>query len=189
VPALTDLLAAGYVVAATDYQGLGTPGVHQYLIGPTEARNGLDAARAARQIVDAGAGPRTVVLGWSQGGGTAVWAAQLTDYAGDDLEVVGSVGLAPADPAADLIALQQPQTGAQSAAATGGPPLAHTLLAVIGLTAAFADLSLSDVLTPLGIQVAEGGRLRQCVHHLNDAANYAQGTQGPVFLPTRLNQE
>ena len=33
IPGLADMLARGYVVAATDYPGLGTPGPHPYLIG------------------------------------------------------------------------------------------------------------------------------------------------------------
>ena len=42
------LLRAGYVVAATDYEGLGTPGLHPYIVGQSEGRGMLDAARAAR---------------------------------------------------------------------------------------------------------------------------------------------
>jgi hypothetical protein len=35
---LSDMLARGYVVVATDYPGLGTPGIHPYLIGESEGR-------------------------------------------------------------------------------------------------------------------------------------------------------
>ena len=48
IPFVDDLLHAGYVVTATDYEGLGTPGVHAYLVGQSEGRSVLDAARAAR---------------------------------------------------------------------------------------------------------------------------------------------
>ena len=34
---------AGYVVAATDYEGLGTPGLHPFLVGESEGRSVLDA--------------------------------------------------------------------------------------------------------------------------------------------------
>ena len=40
-------LDAGYVVAATDYEGIGTPGLHPFLVGESEGRSVLDAARAA----------------------------------------------------------------------------------------------------------------------------------------------
>jgi hypothetical protein len=37
------MLARGYVVAATDYPGLGTPEVHPYLVGESEGRAVLDS--------------------------------------------------------------------------------------------------------------------------------------------------
>ena len=44
VAGLQSFLDAGFVVAATDYQGLGTPGVHPYLVGISEGRGTLNAA-------------------------------------------------------------------------------------------------------------------------------------------------
>ena len=49
---LSEMLARGYVVAATDYPGLGTPGVHPYLIGESEGRAVLDSVRAVRDLPD-----------------------------------------------------------------------------------------------------------------------------------------
>ena len=43
-------LKAGYAVVRTDYEGLGTPGEHPYLIGRSEGYSVLDAARAARKL-------------------------------------------------------------------------------------------------------------------------------------------
>ncbi len=63
IPGLSEMIAAGYVVVATDYQGQGTPGFHQYLIGPTAARNSLDAILAVRQLSEAGAGNQAIVTG------------------------------------------------------------------------------------------------------------------------------
>ena len=37
-PQLNDWVNAGYAVVRTDYQGLGTPGPHPYLIGKSEGR-------------------------------------------------------------------------------------------------------------------------------------------------------
>ena len=68
VPYLNEFLKRGFVVVATDYYGLGGPGVHQYLVGATAARNGLDIARAARNLPDLGAGSEVITIGWSQGG-------------------------------------------------------------------------------------------------------------------------
>lgn len=49
-PQFNAWLKAGYAIAQTDYQGLGTPGIHQYLIGHAEGRSVVDAAVAARHL-------------------------------------------------------------------------------------------------------------------------------------------
>src|SRR5471030_976670 len=49
IQGLRAMLAHGYIVAATDYPGLGTPGTHPYLVGDSEGRAVLDSVRAARQ--------------------------------------------------------------------------------------------------------------------------------------------
>ena len=43
-------LARGWAVAITDYQGLGTPGDHTYMVGRALGPNVLDAMRAARAL-------------------------------------------------------------------------------------------------------------------------------------------
>ena len=49
-PLLQRWLKAGYAVVRTDYEGLGTPGAHPYLIGASEGRAMLDMVRAARKL-------------------------------------------------------------------------------------------------------------------------------------------
>src|SRR3954469_15281825 len=49
-PLLNRWLKAGYAVVRTDYQGLGTPGIHEYLVGIAEGRSTLDIARAAHKL-------------------------------------------------------------------------------------------------------------------------------------------
>jgi hypothetical protein len=49
-PLLQRWLKAGYAVVRTDYEGLGTPGAHPYLIGRSEGYGMLDAVRAARKL-------------------------------------------------------------------------------------------------------------------------------------------
>ena len=51
-PLLKRWLKAGYAVVRTDYEGLGTPGEHPYLIGDSEGRSVLDMVRAARRLDD-----------------------------------------------------------------------------------------------------------------------------------------
>jgi alpha-beta hydrolase superfamily lysophospholipase len=71
---LAEMMARGYVVVATDHPGLGTPGMHPYLIGVSEGRAVLDSVRAARDLPDAGASNRFVVWGHSQGGHASLYA-------------------------------------------------------------------------------------------------------------------
>ena len=46
----SSLLGAGYAVVATDYPGLGTPGMHCYLVGADEANAVIDIVTASRRI-------------------------------------------------------------------------------------------------------------------------------------------
>lgn len=89
------IAAAGHIVAATDYEGLGTPGVHPYLVGESEGRSTLDIVRAVRQM-DLGAGDRYLVWGLSQGGHAALWAGQLAASYAPELDLAGVVAAAPA---------------------------------------------------------------------------------------------
>jgi pimeloyl-ACP methyl ester carboxylesterase len=87
---------AGYLLADTDYEGLGTPGRHPYLVGESEGRGVLDAARAATQLPDADAGTRMAIAGYSQGGHGALWAGQLAADWTPELDLVGTFAGAPA---------------------------------------------------------------------------------------------
>ena len=164
IPALTSFLKAGYVVAATDYQGLGTPGVHQYLVGGTEAHNVLDSVRAARQLQAAHAGTNVVSLGWSQGGGAAIWVNQDAAY-GRPLRVLGSASLAPAVELGPQFKGQIPP--GPVIADSPAHDAALTLNVFRGMHAAYPQLSLSAVLTSLGLQ-AEAAYQYQCNNHLGD---------------------
>ena len=95
VSGLSDFLRSGWVVAATDYAGLGTPGVTQYLIGAAEAHDVLNSVRAARQIPQAAAGTTMAVWGHSQGGHAALWTADDRRYA-PELHVIAAAAAAPA---------------------------------------------------------------------------------------------
>jgi pimeloyl-ACP methyl ester carboxylesterase len=88
-------LKAGYAIARTDYEGLGTPGVHPYLVGPSAAHSVLDAVRAARQL-DKGTSNKVIIAGHSQGGHAALWAAATAPSYTRDLDVRGTVAYAPA---------------------------------------------------------------------------------------------
>jgi pimeloyl-ACP methyl ester carboxylesterase len=88
-------LAAGYAVLRTDYEGLGTPGKHPYLIGVSEGRSVLDIVQAARQL-DPNISKRYLIAGHSQGGHAALFAAGLAGKWVPGLKLRGTVAFAPA---------------------------------------------------------------------------------------------
>jgi acetyl esterase/lipase len=97
------MLERGYVVAATDYPGLGTPEVHPYLVGTSEARAVLDSVRAARAIPEAAAGARFAVWGHSQGGQAALFTGIEAGRYAPELKLVGVAAAAPATDLAQLM--------------------------------------------------------------------------------------
>jgi pimeloyl-ACP methyl ester carboxylesterase len=95
-PIIERMLDEGFVVAITDYPGLGTPGTHPYMVGPVAAHTVLDSVRAARQLEQVSAGERFVVWGASQGGSSALWAAHLAAEYAPELTLLGAAASAPA---------------------------------------------------------------------------------------------
>lgn len=95
IPGLKRFIAAGDIVAATDYPGLGTPYMHPYLVGISEGRSILDSVRAARYVPGADAGTRFAVWGHSQGGQAALFAGQLAASYAPSLSLVGIAAAAP----------------------------------------------------------------------------------------------
>jgi pimeloyl-ACP methyl ester carboxylesterase len=95
IPELQTLLDEGYVVAATDYEGLGTPEVHPFLVGESEGRSVLDAARAAGRLKGAAGSSKVLVYGHSQGGQAALFAGELADSYAPKLQVLGIASAAP----------------------------------------------------------------------------------------------
>jgi alpha-beta hydrolase superfamily lysophospholipase len=100
-----ELLKAGYVVAASDYQGLGTPGPHPYLVGRSEAMNALDSVRAAHNLKEAHADTEFAVWGHSQGGHAALFTGQLAASYAPDLRLAGVAAGAPVPNLRDLFAV------------------------------------------------------------------------------------
>jgi len=99
-------LKAGYAVARTDYEGLGTPGLHPFLIGRSEGRSVLDIVRAARKI-DRRVGKRVLVAGHSQGGHAALFARAAAPSWTPELEVAGTFAWAPPSQLREQLGLAQ----------------------------------------------------------------------------------
>jgi flagellin-like protein len=86
------LLDAGFVIAAPDYDGLGSDGVHPYLVGESEGRAMLDMASAAAEY---GGGDQIVGWGHSQGGHASLWMRAIADRYAPDLELKAVGAAAP----------------------------------------------------------------------------------------------
>lgn len=94
---ISKLLAAGYVVVAPDYEGLGTPGIHPFLNVKSEAFSITDAVVAARNYLTQRnllTSKKWMTVGHSQGGNAALGAAQYASRA--QLDYKGTVAVAPA---------------------------------------------------------------------------------------------
>jgi fermentation-respiration switch protein FrsA (DUF1100 family) len=143
VPLLNELLDAGYVVTATDYEGLGTPGRHPYIVGESEARGVLDSVRAAGRLDGVELSGRTVVWGHSQGGHAAMFALNIAETWAPELDLVGVVAGAPPSQL-DLI----------FDALEASPFRFYLLMAAAGINAAYGDdaAPLGAVLTAEGQQ-------------------------------------
>ncbi|GAA0630361.1 lipase family protein [Kutzneria viridogrisea] len=97
---INPLLDKGIAVAQTDYQGLGTPGEHTYVIRAAEGHAVLDVLRAAQRLPGTGlpANGPVGITGYSQGGGASAAAAELAASYAPELNVKGAyVGAPPAD--------------------------------------------------------------------------------------------
>ena len=99
------MVARGFAVLVTDYDGLGTPGVHTYLNRAAQGHAMLDAARAAKHLPDTSLNPAGPVAFWgySQGGAASASAAEMAPAYAPELNIVGAwAGAPPADLAALL---------------------------------------------------------------------------------------
>lgn len=103
IPGLRQVIQLGWILVASDYIGLGTPGPHPFLIGQGEARSVLDSVRAARQLDGVSLASQTVVWGHSQGGHAALWVGYLARSYAPDVHVIGVAAIAPASDLGRLV--------------------------------------------------------------------------------------
>lgn len=144
IAGLGAMMERNYVVVATDYPGLGTPGMHPYLIGESEARAVLDAVRAVRELPDAKALDRFAVWGHSQGGHAALFTGQRAHSYAPELKLVGVAAAAPATYLASLFEADR--------ATESGHSL--TAMALKSWSTIF-NLSVADIVEPQAMRAYE----------------------------------
>ncbi len=172
IPLLDPLLQLRDIVVATDYQGLGTPGVPAYLVGQSEAQGALDAARAARNLEGRSASNTVVVLGFSQGGQGALFAGQIAQSYAPELFVAGVVAVAPA---VSLDELVPSIPGRRAASGT-----AYAVAALVAWSSTYGNLELASELTPEVLHLVPA-ITSSCVGALSDLIDALPTDQ--VFRP------
>jgi len=139
---LKEMLNAGFAVVATDYHGLGSPGVHQWVNKTAQARDVIYSIPAARKAVPA-LGRRWVADGHSQGG-LAAWGVAEMESSLHDPGFLGAISVAGAVRLDHFLELMdQTQGGLTMYAAYMG----------WALHASYPDFKPEDLLTPRAMQL------------------------------------
>lgn len=94
------LLAAGYVIVAPDYEGLGTSGVHPYLNLSSAANSAITAVKAVKEHYGTQLNGAWMSIGQSQGGHASLGTAE---FANTDTTYKGAVAGAPASSLGQII--------------------------------------------------------------------------------------
>ena len=176
LPSLGRYLAAGYVVSAPDYQGLGvSDGVHPYLVGISEGRSVLDSIRAARQLAGLRTANDVLIYGHSQGGHAALFAGELSPSYAPELHVLGVVAAAPATGLSTLISIVGTSTGAQF--------MPYSIPTSYAWTRNYTDIPESTVFTDAGAKFASAEVTNGCSDHVSAAIDAHHLTPEGVFAP------
>jgi pimeloyl-ACP methyl ester carboxylesterase len=136
-------LDAGFAVVIPDYEGLGTPGEHPYIIGESEGRNLLDAVRAAHQLGITGLTKESPILavGHSQGGGAVLFAGEIAPTYAPELKLAGVVAQAPA------AQLEEAWLGLRDVDSRG-----YIVMLASAILATYPSVPPADIVTPSGQQ-------------------------------------
>lgn len=150
--ATADLVADGFAVVRTDYEGLGTPGPHPYLMGQSAGAAMSDIVLAAHELTP-DLSSRWVAMGHSQGAQAAIFTARFTDAYTPGLDLVGIVAIAPPSQLGVVVEMADGgapagTSGDEAAAAEGQD--AGFLGPLVVAAARTADIPVEQVVSPQG---------------------------------------
>lgn len=165
---MTRALLERYVIISTDYEGLGTPGVHPYAVAMSSARSVLDSIRAAQRLTGIGTSTDSdaVIWGYSQGGAAALVAAELAPTYAADANVAGVVAGGVAGPLEAVVPVF-----------SGTDYAAFFVMGAAGFAAAYSDEETDAYLTDAGRAEIEAVATSGCVDEL--IARYRGVDLGP----------
>lgn len=164
----------GYAVAATDYQGLGPPGLHPFLQGVIEGRGGLDIVRAARAF-DPAIGKRYVLMGHSQGGHADLFAAAIAPAYAPELDLLGNVAFAPASHIAETIE-------SMTVGTTPSLRLGYSMYVLESFPSNHPGIDLSKLLAPAALAHLPETR-KLCISALVTTGYWSTAIPKDQFLP------
>lgn len=137
---VNDMLAKGYAVAVTDYEGYHENPATTYVVH-SMGNALIDGVRAAQRLPEAGlaADAHVAFRGYSQGGAAAMWAGQKQPAYAPEMKLAGVVG---GGVPSDLAAVGAPLEGAK--------PFGFLLYSMIGMEHAYPELNLDGFLNDAG---------------------------------------
>ena len=183
VSEISSLLAQHLLVVASDYPGLGTPGLHAYLIGKADARAVVDSVAAAHALPGLRLSKSWITVGHSEGGSTALFVAQAARQRAPQWNFVGTVALAPASTLDALIAFVE--------AAPDPVEQSYLVYALEGLTTVDPHLDVASLLTPQAralLSVTRTGCIDDIVNDF-DRAHLTQVLSASAATKARLAAE
>jgi pimeloyl-ACP methyl ester carboxylesterase len=154
--ALNQMLAKGYAVAVTDYEGYHENPATTYVVD-SMGYSMIDAVRAAQRLPEAGLAKdgQVAFRGYSQGGAAAMWAGQKQPGYAPELKLAGVVGGGvPSDLAAVGLPLE------------GQDPFGFLLYSMVGMDHAYPELDLASYLNDAGRAMVSGLEGNACTLEL-----------------------
>jgi pimeloyl-ACP methyl ester carboxylesterase len=152
-------IEAGWVVVASDLEGLGSDGIHHYIVGESEARGVFDIVRAVKNIEGINADGPLVVWGHSQGGHTALHAGQLWLDLAPELNLVGVAAGAPPSQFPLLSAFLQ-----------NGPFQGYLIMVGASYSSAYPELDIESIVNPKYLNLMEELE-KGCLEHVFNTFN------------------
>ncbi|MBS1089918.1 lipase family protein [Gluconobacter wancherniae] len=178
-------LEKGFAIVATDYQGLGTPGPHPYLLYQPEAYSVLDATRAVIADTSLNIRNEVVLVGQSQGAGAALATAWEYPRYAPDLHIAGAVLTGLVTAIGDAQRLHQTSVSSHYTTISDMDP-SFAMLRLAGSDQALEpSTDLTPYLTEKGMamyRTAQSG----CLHDLFKTAKQIDVKKGKELLKTGL---
>jgi len=164
----------GYAVAQTDYEGIGTPGIHPYMVALSAARDVTDIVRAAREV-DPDIGTRWIVMGHSQGGAAALATAAAGPLIAPELDLLGAVAYAPFSTPEGMLQDELPST-------TPNSGMAILALLIEGFSTVDPRVVPGEMLEPAAVKLLPELEQR-CLPYLMTISQWSQIVPHSIFSP------